>query len=105
MQQTINGECTELAAFAWEHHSVCLKNHFPPEAVCCIDHPHGKHEQDCFLGHYCFTFFLGRFPLAFLGSIPFFRFSSLADGLKYSETPKYSEQYFRDQDSGTKVNI
>ena len=38
-------------------------------------------------------------------SIPFFCFSSLADRIKYPETPKYSEQYFREQESGTKVNI
>ena len=38
-------------------------------------------------------------------SIPFLCFSSLADRIKYSETPKYSEQYFCDQESGTKVNI
>ena len=29
-----------------------------------------------------------------------FCFSSFADQIKYSETPKYSEQYFCDQESG-----
>ena len=53
---------------------------------------------NCFLA-YCFTFYQG------CTSIPFICFSSLADQIKYSETLKYSEQYFRDQESGTKVNI
>ena len=54
----------------------------------------------CFLGH-SFTFFLGRLCKYSL----FFCFYLLADRIKYSETPKYSEQYFCDQKSGTKVNI
>ena len=54
---------------------------------------------NCFLSH-CFIFFWEG-----CASIPFLCFSSLADGIIYPETPKYSEQYFRDQESGTKVNI
>ena len=38
-------------------------------------------------------------------SIPFLCFGSLADQIKNSETPQYSEQYFHDQESGTKVNV
>ena len=38
-------------------------------------------------------------------SIPFLCFNSLVDQIKYSETPKYLEQYFCDQESGTKINI
>ena len=37
--------------------------------------------------------------------ITFLFFSSLADRNKYCETPKHSEQNFRDQELGTKVNI
>ena len=54
---------------------------------------------NCFLSH-CFIFFWEG-----CASIPFLCFSSLADGIIYPETPKYSEQYFCDQESGTKVNI
>ena len=32
-------------------------------------------------------------------------FASILFQIEYSETPKYSEQYFRDRESGTKVNI
>ena len=46
MQQTIHGNCTELTAFVCESLSECLLNPFPQEAVYCIRHPHGKHEQD-----------------------------------------------------------
>ena len=53
---------------------------------------------NCFLGHLLF-FWDGCVR------IPFLCFSSLADRIKYSETPKYSEQYFCDQESGTKANI
>ena len=54
---------------------------------------------NCFLGH-CSTFFLGR-----LCKYPFLCCSSLVDRIKFSETPKYSEPYFRDQESETKFNI
>ena len=42
---------------------------------------------------YCFTFFREGCT-----SILFLSFSSLADRIKYCETPKYSEQYFHDQE-------
>ena len=54
---------------------------------------------NCFLGH-CFTFW-GEGCV----SILFLCFSSLSDQIKYSETPKYLEQYFCDQKWGAKVNI
>ena len=57
MQQTIHGDCTELTAFVCEHLSVCLRNPFPQEAVCCIHHPQRKHEQDqLFLGPLLYLF-------------------------------------------------
>ena len=84
MQQTIHGDCTELTTFVCEHLSVCLHNTFSQEDVWCIHHPHWKHEQDQLFG------------------IPFLCFSSLADRIKYSETPKYSVQNFYDQESVTK---
>ena len=55
-----------------------------------------------FLGQ-CFTLFQGKlskYPLLLLHC-----FISLVDQIKYCETPKHSEQYFHDQESGTKVNI
>ena len=101
MQQTIHGDCTEPSTFVCEHLSVCLDNPFSQEAVCCIHHPHKKHEQD--------QLFLGPLLYLFSGdgcaSIPFLCFSSLADRIKHSETPKYSEQYFCDHEPGAKVNI
>ena len=93
MQQTIHGDCTELTAFVCEHLFVCLHNPFSWEFVCCIHHPHRKHEQDqLFLGPLLYIFFWGCAT-----SIPFLCSSFLADRIKYSETPKYSEQYFCDQ--------
>ena len=57
MQQTIHGDCTDLTAFICEHLSVCLHNPFSWEAVCCIHHPHRKHEQDqLFLGPLLYLF-------------------------------------------------
>ena len=51
MQQTIQGDCTELTAFVCEHLSVCSHKPFFWKAACCIHHPHRKHEQDqLFLG-------------------------------------------------------
>ena len=62
MQQTIHGDCTELTAFVCEQLSVNLHMFtFSREAVCCIHHPHRKHEQD--------TFYLERlrkYPLSLL---------------------------------------
>ena len=73
---------------------------FSQEAVCCFHHPHkSMNKISCFLSYF-FTFFW-----VFCASIPFLCFSSLADQIKYYETPKYSEQYFCDQESGMKVNI
>ena len=95
----IHGDCTELTELC-KHFSVFLHNSFSWEAVCCIHHPHRKHEQG--------QLFLGSLLYRFSGKVvqdPFICFSSLADQTKYSETPKYSEQYFRHQESGTKVSI
>ena len=94
MQQTIHRDCTKLTAFVCEHFSVCLHNPFPKETVCCIHHPHKKHEQN--------QLFLGPMIYLFSGKVVHvsFCFSSFADQIKYSETPKYSEQYFCDQESG-----
>ena len=84
-----------------EHLSVCLHNPFSWEAVCCIHHPHRKHEQDqLFFGPLLYLFFWKGYA-----TIPFLCFSSLADWIKYSEIPGYSEQYFCDQESGIKVHI
>ena len=99
MQQTVHGDCVELTAFVCEHLSVCLHNPFSWEAVCCIDQPHRKHEQDrLFLGP--LLYLEGCASILFILSV-----SSLEKRIKYSETSKYSEQYFRDQESGTKINI
>ena len=99
MQQTIHRDCTEPTAFVCEHFSVCLHNPFPQEAVCCIHHPHKKYVQN--------QLFLGPLFYLFSGKVVHVSlcFSSFADWIKYSETPKYSEQYFCDQESGTKANI
>ena len=45
MQQTFHGDCTELTPFVCEHFSVCLHDSFSQEALCCIHHPHRKHDQ------------------------------------------------------------
>ena len=101
MQQTIRRDCTELTASVCEHLSVCLTNPFSREIFCCIHHPHRKHEQDqLFLGLLVYLFFWEGGA-----SIPFLCFSSVADQIKYAETPKLSEQYFLDQESETKVSI
>ena len=101
MQQTIHGGCTELTVFVCEYLSVCLSNPFSREAFYCIHHPHRKHEQDqLFLGLLVYLFFWEDGA-----SIPFLCFSSVADQIKYAETPKLSEQYFHDQESETKVSI
>ena len=57
MQQTIQGDCTELTAFVCEHLSVCSHKPFFWKAACCIHHPHRKHEQgQLFLGPLLFLF-------------------------------------------------
>ena len=100
MQQTIHEDCTELTTFVCEHLSVCLHNPFSWDAVCSI-HPFRKHEKDqLFLGSLLYLFFWEG-----CASIPFLYVSSLADRIKYSEVPKYSKQYFHDQESGIKANI
>ena len=71
------------------------------EAFCCIHHPHRKYEQDqLFLGLLLYLFFWEGGAC-----IPFLCFSSVADQMKCAETPMLSEQYFRDQESETKVSI
>ena len=88
-------------AFICEHLSVCLPNPFSRETFCCIHHPHRKHEQDqLFLGLLLYLFFWEGGAC-----IPFLCFSSVADQMKCAETPMLSEQYFRDQESETKVSI
>ena len=100
MQQTINGDCTELTAFVCEHLSVCLDNLFPGKrSTVFIILIESMNKINCFLGH-CFTFFLRRlckYPLSLL------QFSCRSNEIFWNS--KYSEQYFRDQESGTKVNI
>ena len=100
MQQTIHGDCTELTAFVCEHLSVCLDNLFPGKrSTVFIILIESMNKINCFLGH-CFTFFLRRlckYPLSLL------QFSCRSNEIFWNS--KYSEQYFRDQESGTKVNI
>ena len=60
MQQTINGDCTELTAFVCEHLSVCLDNLFPGKrSTVFIILIESMNKINCFLGH-CFTFFSGK---------------------------------------------
>ena len=86
MQQRVHGDCTEPTPFVCKHIFVSLNNPFSGKAVCCIHHPHRKHEPVV----------SWVIALAFFwevcASIPFLCFSSLTDQIKYSETLKYSEQ-------------
>ena len=80
--------------------SVWLHNPFSSEAVCCINHPQRKHEQD--------QLSLGQFPYLFWKVVqvsPLFALVLSQIELNTLTLWKYSEQYFRDQESGTKVNI
>ena len=108
MQQTIHGDCTKLAAFVSKHLSVYLIILFPGKlSAVFIVLIESVNKINFFLGH-CFTFLsgkVGHYFTFFLGSIPFLWLSSPADRIKYSETPNYSEQYLRDQESGTRVTI
>ena len=85
-------------SFVCEHLSVCLHNPFSWKAVCCIHHPHRKHEQDQWLLEPLLYLFSGKVVQV----SPFF--ASVLLQIE-SNTLKYSEPYFCDQESRTKVNI
>ena len=89
-----------FCAFVCEHLSACLHNLFLWEVICC-NHHHIKHEHDqLYLGPLLYLFLWEGCAIT-----PILLLCSLADRIKYSETPKYSEQYLPDQESGVKVNI
>ena len=94
LNRTINCLCL------WTPFRMLLHNPFFSEAVCCIHHPHRKHEHDIVSWTIALSFFWEGCV-----SIPFLCFSSLADWIKFSKIPKYLEQYFCKEESGTKVNI
>ena len=81
LNAAIQGDYTELNTFVCNHLSICSHNPFSWEAVYCI------HLLIIISWAIALPFFWEG-----CASIPFLCFSSLADQIKYSETPKYSEQ-------------